>query len=313
MLDDSLQTATLVSVVVVTYNSSDFILDTLNSIGAQDYKHIELIISDDCSQDNTVELVRSWLAKPEHVAGFARYELVSNSENKGIAGNCNAGVKVCTGTWLKLIAGDDILLPGCISTFVAATAKHPNDRLYYCGLKWFSSDINKFTDIWPKVRMPGKLQRQLKEQLKGGFIKAPTVFIHHATLLEYNGFDERYPFLEDDPMWVKFLIGGHRFCYVPHHLIGYRMHEHAISHAKGFVNLRFFDSVKRFREDFVLPYMLQHKMYFWHYIVKSELQLQAAIVAQGNTRESIRFGQKLALRLILGVRLVSKILNSITA
>jgi glycosyltransferase involved in cell wall biosynthesis len=311
MLDDSLQAATRVSVVVVTYNSSDFILETLNSIRAQDYKHVELIITDDCSTDNTVELVRNWLAEPEHVAEFARYELVVNSINKGVAGNCNAGLKVCTGTWVKMIAGDDVLLPGCISTFVAATAKNPDAKLFYCGLKWFSDDVNNYTDTWPKVSMPGKLSIQLKQQLKGGFIKAPTVFMHRATLLEYKGFDERYPFLEDDPLWVKFLIGGHPFYYVPHKLIGYRMHENAISHAKGFVNLRFFDSVKRFKHDFVLPYMLQKKMFFWYYVIKWELQLQSDIVAQGNTRESMRLSQKIALKLILALRLASKLFNSI--
>ncbi|MFY7734922.1 MAG: glycosyltransferase, partial [Bacteroidia bacterium] len=47
----------LVSVPVVTYNAAEFVLETLESIFNQTYQNIELIVSDDCSKDNTVEIV----------------------------------------------------------------------------------------------------------------------------------------------------------------------------------------------------------------------------------------------------------------
>ncbi|NJW55213.1 glycosyltransferase, partial [Salinimicrobium oceani] len=52
-MDERLNSEVLVSVVVVTYNSSEFIIDTLESIKNQTYPNIELIISDDCSGDDT--------------------------------------------------------------------------------------------------------------------------------------------------------------------------------------------------------------------------------------------------------------------
>ena len=51
----------LVSVVVITYNSEKYILETLESIKTQSYKNLELIISDDCSKDDTVMICRDWL------------------------------------------------------------------------------------------------------------------------------------------------------------------------------------------------------------------------------------------------------------
>lgn len=51
----------LVSIQVVTYNAAKTILETLESIKAQTYPPIELIISDDCSRDNTVEICREWV------------------------------------------------------------------------------------------------------------------------------------------------------------------------------------------------------------------------------------------------------------
>ncbi|MBR5577209.1 MAG: glycosyltransferase [Bacteroidaceae bacterium] len=50
-----------VSIVVITYNSSKYVLETLESVKAQDYPNIELIVSDDRSTDNTFELVNQWI------------------------------------------------------------------------------------------------------------------------------------------------------------------------------------------------------------------------------------------------------------
>lgn len=53
----------LVTIAVVTYNSSQTILETLESVKEQTYKNIELIISDDCSSDNTTDICQKWLQK----------------------------------------------------------------------------------------------------------------------------------------------------------------------------------------------------------------------------------------------------------
>lgn len=65
----------LVSVSVITYNSAKTVIETLDSIKAQTYQNIELIVSDDCSTDNTVEICRDWLTKNEK--RFVRMELIT--------------------------------------------------------------------------------------------------------------------------------------------------------------------------------------------------------------------------------------------
>jgi alpha-1,3-rhamnosyltransferase len=65
----------LVSIVVITYNSSDYVLETLESAKDQTYKNIELIISDDCSTDNTVEICKNWLE--ENKERFKHTELIT--------------------------------------------------------------------------------------------------------------------------------------------------------------------------------------------------------------------------------------------
>ena len=106
----------LVSVVVLTYNSSQYVIETLESIKAQTYNNLELIITDDCSEDSTVTLCRDWICVNNN--RFVRAELIVSKVNTGIPANCNRGCRAARGEWFKEIAGDDILLEECMNPFL---------------------------------------------------------------------------------------------------------------------------------------------------------------------------------------------------
>ena len=106
----------LVSIVVASYNASKTIIETLESIKAQTYSPLELIVADDCSQDDTAVKCEEWLAKNQN--RFVRSKLIVNEENKGISANFNIGVRASSGEWVKIF-GDDILLPDAIEKNVA--------------------------------------------------------------------------------------------------------------------------------------------------------------------------------------------------
>ena len=95
----------LVSIVIITYNSSTTIVETLDSVKRQTYSNIELIVSDDCSADNTVEVVKGWMERNK--SRFVRAKLIESDVNTGVAVNLNRGNKDARGIWLKSIAGDD--------------------------------------------------------------------------------------------------------------------------------------------------------------------------------------------------------------
>ena len=74
----------LVSIVVVTYNSAKYVLDVLECIKEQTYANIELIISDDASQDETLDVCKNWI---EHNRDrFKFFQLLCSSQNTGTAG-----------------------------------------------------------------------------------------------------------------------------------------------------------------------------------------------------------------------------------
>ena len=98
----------LVSICIVTYNSAEFIVETLESAKAQTYENIELILSDDCSKDNTVEICRQWIE--ENSTRFTNCEIVTTPINTGVAANLNRAIAKAKGEWIKSIAGEKKLL-----------------------------------------------------------------------------------------------------------------------------------------------------------------------------------------------------------
>ena len=115
-MENRLTSRPLVSIVIVTYNSSKYVLELLESCKAQSYDNLELVISDDASTDNTLALCKDWLDK--NGSYFSSCQLVEAEENTGVAFNVNRGVLASNGKWFKLCAGDDILHSEAINTYM---------------------------------------------------------------------------------------------------------------------------------------------------------------------------------------------------
>ena len=107
----------LVSVCVPTYNGAQFIKQTLESILGQTYEHLEVIIQDDGSTDNTMEIVRSF-ADP-------RITVRTSSENLGGASNWNAATSSYQGKYVKVVCQDDLLDNDCIEQEVHTLNANP--------------------------------------------------------------------------------------------------------------------------------------------------------------------------------------------
>lgn len=201
----------LVSVVIITYNSSQYVCETLDSVYNQDYKKIEVIISDDCSKDNTIDMVKEWLDKNGH--RFVKSEIVTTPVNTGLPANCNRGIRASNGEWVKIIAGDDLLIPNCISTYMSFVQSHPDNKVLFARSKPFRA-IGDDKSYLPSVPSDDKLdyinkfnESSAHEQFRillrdGCFIQAPTVFAQ-TSFLKDNPYSEEYKFEEDYEMWLK--------------------------------------------------------------------------------------------------------------
>lgn len=223
------------SVAVITYNSSKTVVETLDSIANQTYRNLELIISDDCSTDDTVEICREWIEA--HKDRFARTELLTAEKNTGISANLNRAESACSGEWVKVIAGDDVLMLDCIETYVDYVHKHSDAIYVFAKVETFGEDENRRKDIenqflyeffnWPIEKQYDFLT------LERNCIPASTAFYNRKAIVELKvKNDEKIPLLEDWPKWITLLKKGVRFCFIDKVTVNYRVGESAISTRK---------------------------------------------------------------------------------
>ena len=226
----------LVSVPVITYNSSKYVLETLESIKAQTYQNIELIVSDDCSTDNTVEICRKWIE--ENKERFIRTEIITSEINTGVSANGNRGRNACRGEWIKGIAGDDLLMPNCIQEYIDYVNKNRDQYFVFAKIEPFGSTSEMHTIYETSVFDSSFFDLKNEEQLErliftGNCIPASTCFYNRNKAIENEIInDERIPLLEDWPKWIKVLERGLKLGFINKKLIKYRIHEKSLSTSK---------------------------------------------------------------------------------
>ncbi len=108
----------LVSVCIPTYNGADHIKDALNSVLKQTYQNFEIIISDDGSKDDTLDIVESFDDKRIHI--------VKNTDCHGIRGNWFNCIKIAGGKYVKVLCQDDLIYKDCLFQEVAAFENNPS-------------------------------------------------------------------------------------------------------------------------------------------------------------------------------------------
>jgi len=251
----------LVAVVVVTYNSSKYVLETLESVKSQTYRNIELIVTDDCSKDDTREICEKWL--DENQERFVRTSLIVPEKNTGISGNCNRGLSAVNAEWVKIIAGDDILEDFALSEYMKFV-------LSDSGIKFVSCQVTVFSDVAEKCSLitsseevfDAPVKKQFKYLLtRGNFIIGASMFFNVDIARKIGGFDERFPMIDDYPFFVKVYNEGYRFNLLKIPLVRYRVHGDNASLSN---NSLFADSSSRFY-DAVIPSLLFENRMFLHY------------------------------------------------
>lgn len=95
----------LVSIIMPSYNSEKTIISSIESVQKQDYPHWELLITDDCSTDSTVALVKTASQVD------ARISIVINSENSGAGFSRNRSIERSKGKYIAFLDADDLWLP----------------------------------------------------------------------------------------------------------------------------------------------------------------------------------------------------------
>jgi glycosyltransferase involved in cell wall biosynthesis len=266
----------LISVIVITYNSDKTILETLESIRLQTYSNIELIVSDDCSKDNTIETCRKWIKN--NSGRFVSTEIITTTQNNGIPANCNRGIMASHGEWVKIIAGDDLLFPDAFEFIVnEINNDSKKEKLAFHGKviefqdnqhsvnhaeDWGDSGHNHFNQVSTTA------EDQFKILLRFCPVSAPTAIINKLVFEKVGYFDERFKFWEDRPMWLKMTAHGIKMHYISKNIVKYRRHPQSVQEVD---NKTLFSRTVISKDEgykvFILPHLPVHERILSNYII----------------------------------------------
>lgn len=266
----------LVSVVVLTYNSSKTVVETLESIKLQSYKKIELVITDDSSQDSTLNVCKKWCDENSHY--FENVLITKTETNLGVANNCNNGVQKSHGEWIKIIAGDDLLEETCIESNIVFLSDNPNCRIVFSKNMLFDSETKQCMGIKPSndYVCPTNVEDQFIYLLKKDFVIPTTLFIEKKLLYDAGLYNNKYPFMEDYPMWYRITKKGIRIYYNPIVTVRYRISVSSLSNSarNGAINMRWLSCYNSFFHDCLKPELLKRKYFFLAYTKQFDLYVK---------------------------------------
>ena len=166
----------LVSIVIPYYNHKDYIEELLISIKNQTYRNIETILINDGSTDGSLPLLKSLKSR-------YNFELLSN-KNQGVCKSINQGLKKIKGTYVIIIASDDILVDNRITSQVSILDAHPFDAIGG-GMTLMTTDSRKLNYLRP--RKVGVLS--FEDVLFNNPVYAPTMMFRAATFKSYGLYD----------------------------------------------------------------------------------------------------------------------------
>ncbi len=214
-------TAPLMSVAVPAYNHARYIVACLESVVAQGYPEIEIVVVDDGSADATAELAEDFLTR--HAARFRRVRVIRQA-NLGVSAASNRAIQECEGEWVHLLGSDDRLYPDKIAVQWQAIQSwgEADLALVYADAD-FIDDNDQILSSTTERRPPAGVDRSAWTWLMHtNRIPNPTVAIRRRAFLALGGFDERLR-LEDLDAWLR-LAARHPIARVPEILAAYRRH-----------------------------------------------------------------------------------------
>lgn len=179
-----------VSVGLPVFNGERFVAEAIESILAQTFEDLEIVISDNASTDGTEEICRAYAEKDERV----RY--VRSRENLGAAYNFNQTFHLSSGTYFKWAAHDDVLLPEFLERCVEGLDADPSVVASYT--RWAPIDETgnpaEFGyPVWPQVVSPDPVDRFRITLLMDGRASFPIFGLFRSDVLRRTGLHRATP------------------------------------------------------------------------------------------------------------------------
>jgi len=229
-----LSNAPLISVIMPIFNAQQDLREAIESVLQQSFVDFELLVIDDGSTDQSVQIIHSF--------DDPRIRLISQAQNLGLVAALNRGISEARGQFIARMDGDDLCLPERLALQLSAMQ---NLQLDICGSHWAQIDAQgkQFGVLYAP--------KQMDEVVATLATTVP--YAHGSVMIRKSFLDQhhlRYQagFSEDYQLWIRFLELGAKFGMVDAVLYLHRTHERSITSTRSTEQSV---SAQQLRRDFV--------------------------------------------------------------
>lgn len=188
-----------------THNSQPWVLDTIDNLRAQTHPHLELIVVDDGSTDDTVAMVRQKLAADFRGA----WSVIEINENRGPSAARNVGLRAAQGAWVQFLDSDDFMAPDKFALQMALCADAPDDVVgVYSPWRRCYFDEGRLSWAGPLVRPDMEGRSPLMALVSDERPLHAAGLARRTTLEAIGGFDESLRFWECEEVTVRLAKAG---------------------------------------------------------------------------------------------------------
>ncbi|MBA2857947.1 glycosyltransferase involved in cell wall biosynthesis [Methanococcus maripaludis] len=250
-----------VSVIMPNYNNEKYLPEAIESIVKQTYENFEFIIIDDCSTDDSWDIIQNYAKKDNRIKAF------KNEHNLKIVKTRNRGFDLMSpdSKYIAIFDSDDISMPERLEKQVAFLEKNPDYGL----IGSHTYIINENSKIIGYRKYETNLKKIIKNMVKKNQFAQPSVMIRKSVLDEVGFYDEKYTRCQDYELWFR-IAKSFKIGILDEFLIKYRISKtqgkstHLKETLKFTLDIQkkwLFD--KKFFSIFgIIYYGLEHLMYF---------------------------------------------------
>jgi len=247
-MDDERRGKPLISVLITSYNYLRFIMRAIDSVRAQTYANVEIIVLDNCSTDGTVAAVR------ERYAGDLRVKVFENETNIGEIGNAARIFDYATGEFVLWLSADDWMYPRHLARLYAPFEDDPALDVVYSGAFFADESGRVYARRLPEMALPFDYV-DARDELIDMLVSMcpicwPAALFRRSMLHEVGVDDPDGPHASDWELQIRIALAGKRFAYVAGTSAAIRGHPaqgaHTIDRATGRIPLDFLEILEMY-------------------------------------------------------------------
>jgi len=251
-----------ISIVTASYNYARFIKETIQSVVSQTYLNWELIVVDDGSKDNSVEIIQEFCRQDTRIRLFQHQDGI----NKGLKETILLGIENSTGDYVAFLESDDTWAENCLQERVEIAKKFPGAKVIFNNVELFGDqsvieDYDKYFELNRKILT----SKKYPINLFSGFSFQNLIPTFSSVMVEKNslnsvGFNSSVPAFLDHWIWAH-LAYDRDFYYIDKKLTKWRMHPNSYIEQSQQGNEKMFlpSILKSFQE-----LGFQKNMFFWN-------------------------------------------------